>query len=211
VTAPTQPATQPQQDQNDQQDQKNRRNPAEDAVIAALVAWFLVSAGASALSLPADLVARMVSLGLSARAVGAAAKLALKPVPTGNVVVFPTSTVRAVKAAEPELRAQYLLNAAKRLTRALTLDVYPQATRLEAGYQQQYEQAAQNRVRAATALDQVAVSNRGGWLTWRTQEDSRVESECRALAGRRFTLDNLPDGQLPGAVHPHCRCFATPE
>jgi hypothetical protein len=207
VTAPTQPAP-PQQDQNDQQDQKNRRNPAEDAVIAALVAWFLLSVGASGLSLPARLVARLVSLGLSVRAVRAAGKLALKPASTGNVVAFPTTTVRLVRDQEPTLRAQYLLNAAKRLTRALTLGTYEQATRLEDNYQRQYEAAAQNRVRAAIALDRVAVSNRGGWLIWRTQEDSRVESECRALAGRRFTLDNLPDGQLPGAVHPACRCFA---
>ena len=210
MTAPVQQQP-PQQDQNDQQDKKNRRNPAEDAVIAALVAWFITSAGASALSLPASLVARLVALGLSARAVRAAGKLALKSASAGNVTALSTTTARAVKAAEPELRAQYLLNASKRLTRALTLDVYPQALRLEDNYQQQYEDAAQNRVRAATALDQVAMSNRGGYLVWRTQQDSRVESECRALEGRVFTLDNLPDGQMPGAVHPHCRCYATPK
>jgi SPP1 gp7 family putative phage head morphogenesis protein len=224
---------------------------AEIAVLAALAAYLATRLAVAAVFLPARLVGRLTALGLSARAVRDAGKLALEPPLTGRgrhgspsptppgtpppspsgaypgsppgpgpgspAGAYPgrpagspmTSTARQAKADEPTMRAQYILTAAKRLTRAQTLDVYDQALRLEQTYLDQHRGAGQNRVKAAQALDQVAIKH-GPWLRWQTAGDSRVGPECAALAGVLFTIDNLPGGQLPGAVHPACRCKAVP-
>lgn len=194
------------------QQQQEPSHPVEDAVIAALVAYFLTSAAVKAVFLPVKLAARLEGLGLAGKAVREAGRLALEPPLTGrgaHGLLVPTTTARRVKNEEPLMRARYVLNAAKRLTRAITLGVYPQALRVEATYLKQHRQAGQNRLQAAKALDEVAAQF-GLWLVWRTKRDNRVGPECAALEGRVFTLDNLPNGQIPGAVHPTCRCTATP-
>lgn len=192
--------------------QQQGLTPTEEAVIAALALFFASLLAVNALGLPASLVQRLVALGLTKTAILAAATIALTPPLSGRGRAgSPTSrasTARAAAADEPEMRARYVLAAAKRLTEAETRNVFDEAVRVEQTYLQRHRQAGRNRARAAAALDEVAAAQ-GPWLVWRTQNDGRVESECRALSGQVFTIDNPPDGLIPGAVHPHCRCYAT--
>lgn len=187
-------------------------NPAEDAVIAALAVFLGSPMATNAVYLPRSLAARLDPLALADKAVREAGKLALSvPLtgrgPYGSPTIPLSSTVRDVKINEPTMRAQYILAAAKRLTSALALNVYPQAARLEQNFLKMHRKAGVNRLRAAGDLDSVAIAE-GPWLIWQTQHDSTVEPDCRALDGRMFTIDHLPDGQIPGAVHPYCRCYA---
>jgi hypothetical protein len=187
-------------------------NPAEDAVVAALAAFLGSPMAANAVYLPKAVAGRLDTLGLADRAVREAGRLALSvPLtgrgPNGSPTTPTSTTVRQVKIDEPTMRAQYILAASKRLTSALALNVYPQAQRLEGNFLKMHRGAGVNRLRAAGALDSVAIAS-GPWLIWQTQHDSLVEADCKRLDGRMFTVDNLPDGQIPGAVHPHCRCFA---
>lgn len=234
-----------------QQPPEQQHTTAETAVLTALAAYLATRLAVAAVFLPKRLVDRLTSLGLSARAVRDAGKLALEPPLTGRgrhgspsptppgtppaspsgaypgsppgtgpespAGAYPgtpagspmTSTARQAKADEPTMRAQYILTAAKRLTRAQTLDVYDQALRLEQTYLEQHRGAGQNRVKAAQALDEIAAKH-GPWLQWIAVLDQRTTPDCRALNGRLFTIDNLPNGQIPGAVHPRCRCRAAP-
>lgn len=202
----TAPQPDPQQDQG--------LSPTEKAVIAALALYFASTAAVSAVRLPARLVAQLATLGLSTRAIRAAGRMTMAPALTGRgrhgSPTTRTTTSRAVKADEPTMRAQYLLAAAKRLTQANTLGVYPQALRVEPTYLAAHRYAGQNRARAAATLDRVALTD-GPYLKWMTKNDAKVEAECRALAGTIFTVDNLPTVKgisvMPGAVHPHCRCY----
>lgn len=115
----TSPQPDPQQDDNP--------TAAEAAVIAALMVWFASVAAVSATLLPPRLVGRLTDLGLEPRAVRAAGRLAMAPPLTGrgrygSPTAGATATaLRQVKADEPLTRARYVLNAAKRLTKALLL------------------------------------------------------------------------------------------
>lgn len=203
--------TGPQPDQ--EQQQKDRR----DAIIAALVLWFGSSAAITATTLPAALVAQLVTAGFTERAVRAAARITVAPALAGRrrggspTHTPDTTAKRTVAAEEPGMRAQYLMKAAERLTEAERDGVFPQAVRLEERYLDQHTAAGRNRARAAAELDRVAAEH-GPWLVWRTANDARVEADCRALSGTVFTADNPPklDGYpvIPGAVHPRCRCHA---
>lgn len=188
-------------------------SPAEEAVIAALAVYFGSSAAIGATMLPAALVARLAALGISPKAVRAAGRITMAPPLTGRrrygSPTSRTSTVRAVATDEPLMRARYLVAAARRLTQAL-LDRAPfdAALRQERRYLDQHRTAGRNRARAAAELDRVA-TEAGPWLRWHTVIDSRTDAECLALDGTVFTLDNLPGGLIPGAVHARCRCYAT--
>lgn len=200
--------------QPDQPDQPDGLSPAEAAVVAALAVWFASTAAVTAVTLPGVLAARLVGLGLSTRAVRAATRIVMGPPLTGRrrhgSPTTRTTTARAVGADEPEMRARYLLAAAKRLTTAALHGVFPQALRLERGYLDQHVQAGRNRARAAAALDRVAADH-GPWLVWHTHhpDDGRVTPDCAVLDGAVFTVDNIPGGLPPGARHPRCRCYAT--
>lgn len=194
------------------QDPQQGLTPVEQAIVTALATYFASSLAIGAVMLPANLVQRLVALGLSAKAARAAGRIALGPPLTGRRAsgspTSRTNTARSVASDEPQMRAQYVLAAAKRLTEALEQGTFPAAERLEHGYVESHRRAGQNRARAAAALDDVAAEE-GPWLIWRTQNDAQVEAECRALAGAVFTIDDPPGGHIPGAVHPHCRCYAT--
>ena len=197
------------------QQQEQQPSPAEDAVIAALAVFLGSVLAVKAIHLPRVLVARLESLGLATKAIKAAGDMAMEPPLTGRgrfgspAPETATTTVRTVKADEPEMRARYVVAAAKRLTRAITLGVYPQALRVEAIYLKQHRAAGQNRAKAAAALDEVATQS-GPWLMWQARMDDRTTADCAALNGRLFTINDLPSGLIPGAVHPHCRCRAVP-
>lgn len=198
-----------------QVEQQQVGHDTRDAVLAALALYFASAAAISAVTLPAGLMRRMVALGITPRAARAAAKMTMQPALTGRrrygspSSTPGMSTSRAVAADEPKMRAAYLLNAAERLDQADRDGAFVPARRMERSYLAAHSYAGRNRARAAAELDRVAAEH-GPWLVWRTQRDSRVDPECGALEGTVFTIDNLPKGQIPGAVHPRCRCRAEP-
>jgi len=200
--------TAPQPDQQPQQNHDTR-----DAIIAAIALWFASSAAVSATMLPANLIRQLIASGLSGRAVRAIARLTMAPALTGrrrggSPTPTPGMTAsQTVAAEEPTMRARYLVNAAERLSEAEDLGKYDAGLRMEERYLAQHTAAGRNRARAAAELDRVAAEH-GPWLIWVTKNDSRVEPDCRELAGTVFTADNPPKGQIPGAVHPRCRCKA---
>lgn len=200
---------------------------AETAAVALLAAYFGSRDAVAAAVLPDRLVAALVALGLRRRAVVAAGRLAMAPPLTGrNRHGSPTvqsgattSLVRQVKADEPAARAQYVLAAAQRLTKALDatntasagMDVFAAAVRLEAGYMSQQRQAGQNRAKAASALDRVfAEAGPNGKWQWVAQMDGSTTADCRALNGTLHPVGETANGLIPGSVHPQCRCTARP-
>jgi hypothetical protein len=205
----------------EQQPVDQQGHPVEDAILVALALYFASKLAIGATRLPARLVAQLVALGLSERAVRAAGRIALAPPLTGRrrhgsptAGGARTTTVRTVASDEPEMRARYTLAAAKRLTQAITLGVYPQALQLERGYLDSHRRAGRRRAQAAAALDRT-VAEHGPYLVWTTKNDARVDPACRRLAGTVFTIDNLPsvDGTpaIPGALHGgECRCEGKP-
>jgi SPP1 gp7 family putative phage head morphogenesis protein len=224
--------TTPQTDQQQQDD----HTAEEAAVLAALVVFFASVAAVKATLLPVKLVARLVTLGLEPRAVRVAGRLALAPPLTGRgrygsparTTGPATTTLRTVKADEPLMRARYVLAAAKRLSRAARLnnrpdqgeqdtgkpksrvDLFAAAVRQEKNYLDAHRQAGQNRAKAAAAYDRAAIdAGPNGKLRWTAVMDSRTTADCAALDGRLFTPDDPPNGLIPGAVHPRCRCTAT--
>lgn len=199
------------------------------AVIAQLSVAIAEATTIAELVLPPALLALLLRMGLRRDAIQAAAALTLR----GPLYRTPARGSRAsgtaaaqVAAQEPEMRARYLLAAARRITRDLRT-VTPRrpgekppppgqrladAIRRERRFWRQHLDAQRNRRRAAHEVDLVALVS--PWMQWQTANDARVEQDCRHLAGRTFTIADPPrlDGHVvwPGAVHPHCRCRAVP-
>ena len=202
----------------DQSDQPPQFTGPEQAVVDALTTALLEGTLVAGAAIPLYLLARLTALGVDRRAARAAIRLGLAdPVHIPRRLRVLGTAASRVAAAEPGIRARYILNAAKRITANLAhLDDQPgslvTALRDERRYLTQHVHAARNRRRAARAVDQVA--RRSPFMIWQTRGDARVEADCAALAGSLFTLDQPPvlDGRpvLPGSVHPHCRCRAVP-
>lgn len=176
-----------------------------------LAAWFGSPAAINATRLPPDLIAELVALGVSERAARKAGALALSVRLTGRsrygspAPYAGMPLTRRVAGEEPEMRARYVIAAARRLTE----DDSNAAVKREQNYLAMHVAAGRKRRAAAALVDVVASHSATGFMRWNTMHDNRVDSQCRALEGRLFTVDNLPDGQIPGAVHPRCRCYAT--
>lgn len=115
-------------------------------------------------------------------------------------------------------RAAYLVQAARRLTRATRTDTAD--TAIERRWLQQHLRAMRRRVEAA---QQVAAADRtqrrldrqegrvnSGLLGWYAVLDDRTSSECRLANGRNFDSRRVPPIGFPGAVHPSCRCKPGP-
>lgn len=188
----------------------------EAAVIAVIEAALLEGALVAATAIPLYLLLRLTSLGIDRRAARAALRLGTAdPVRIPRRLHATGSAASRVAAAEPAIRARYILDAAKRITANLLLlgddpHALGTAIRNERRYFQQHRDAARNRKKAAHAVDQAAKTS--PWLQWRTVLDGRAEPECRALSGELFTVDQPPvvNGRpvYPGSVHPNCRCKA---
>jgi SPP1 gp7 family putative phage head morphogenesis protein len=194
--------------------------PAEKAVVAALAAWLATSAALTAVFLPAALAARLVALGLAPKAVRLAGRLAL----TGGLVgrgshgvpTTPNGTAyRDAIIGEPGYRAQFLVNSAKRMAVAHDMGVADIQLAKERAYLAAHRRAARNRTQVAADMDEMAQES--PWLEWHCKTDpatgrpdDRVTPDCRAMHGQIFTLDQPPAIGWPGAVHPRCRCRATP-
>lgn len=199
----------------------------EQEAVAALTAFIAEAVLVEAVTLPPRIYARLLRLGLRRDAVQAAATLTLRAPFFRTHARGPRSGGTAaaqVAAQEPELRARYLLAAARRITRDLRTIVptkpgetpptvaqrLTDALRRERRHWRAHVDAQRNRRQAAREVDRLAQVS--PWWEWQTANDARVEADCRRFAGRTFTVADPPrlNGRVvfPGAVHPHCRCRA---
>lgn len=183
--------------------------------VKALADWFGSPDAVSASALPDYLVDDLVNLGIAREAAVKAGELALTVRLTGrsrhgSPDPYPGMPLtRRVAAQEPLMRARYVLAAAWRLSEAESdTDVdMTNALRQEHRWLGMHVDVGRRRRAAAARIDALAKSSGHQWMRWNTQGDSRVDSRCRALEGRVFTADDPP--AIPGAVHSHCRCYAT--
>ena len=199
----------------------------EQAALGALTTFLAEAALTGVVVIPPEIYRRLLRLHLHPAAIRAAAALTLR----GPLFRRPQRGPRTagtaaalVAAGEPEMRARYLIAAARRITRdlrtvvptpsggtpATLADRLRDALRRERQFWRMHVDAQRNRRASAHAVDEVtAVSP---WWQWQTAGDARVEADCRRFAGRTFTVAAPPmlDGHpvFPGAVHPRCRCRA---
>lgn len=196
-------------------------NPVLAAAVTLLVAYLASRAAIAAVTLPAALVAQLTSTGLAPKAVKAAGRMALSVPMTGRsrwgapTVGDKTSwtgpgapsMARRVAADEPAMRARYIINASTRLTRALINGAFLDGLTAERRHLTAHVEAGRNRSRAARHLDDLTARH-GRWLRWVTVLDRATTPDCAALNGVVFSTDDPPG--VPGAMHPRCRCHATP-
>jgi hypothetical protein len=200
-------------------DQQQGLTGTEQAVVDALTTALLEGTLVAGTAIPLYLLLRLTGLGIDKRAARAAIRLGLTDpvrIPR-NLRVRGTATSR-VAAAEPGIRARYILNAAKRITANLRhVGEEPggllTALREERRYLAQHIDAARNRRRAARAVD--AVARTSPFMYWRAVLDGRTTEDCRSLNGTLFTIadpprDAMGRALLPGMVHSRCRCYAVP-
>jgi SPP1 gp7 family putative phage head morphogenesis protein len=192
--------------------QVTKARPTQLEVLARLTAWFASKEAIHASQLPDGLIDALVALGLDRQAVTKVGEMVLgnplsgrsrhgSPAPFEGM-----PATRRVAAQEPRMRARYVLAAARRLTQGLADRRYNVALDAEQRYLDAHVAAGRKRRAVARRVDELG--GEGHVLVWRTAGDERVTPECRALEGRLFTAENPPGGQLPGAVHPRCRCHA---
>lgn len=208
-------------------DQPTPPSDAEEAAVGALATFLAEAVITTVVVLPPYLYSKLLRLGLRRDAIQAAATLTLRAPffrrPQRGPRTGGTAAAQ-VAATEPEMRARYLINAARRITRDLrTVIPTPpggtprtaaerlvDALRRERRYWRMHVNAQRNRRTSAHAVD-TATALSPHWQ-WVTAGDARVEADCRRFAGRTFTIADPPilDGRpvWPGAVHPHCRCHA---
>lgn len=108
-------------------------------------------------------------------------------------------------------RAQYLVNAGQRLSRAYESGGIAElvlAYAREQTYWAQHQQAAQRRMEAAAGVGHAMELWSTARLGWYATLDERTSRECRESHGRNFDPSRIPRIGYPGSVHPHCRCRA---
>lgn len=187
----------------------HRDRRRRDAVIAALAFWFGSKAAITATRLPDNLLDMLVEAGIDRLAAEQVSAMATDERLTGRTrhgspqPIVGGSVARRMASGEPQMRANYTIAAAERLTAAIKEGDFDHAVEVEKTYLDLHLQAARNRRSAARKLDGLAVKHR--YFIWRTRGDQRVEAECRGYAGRIFRCDDPP--AIPGAVHLRCRCW----
>lgn len=209
MTAPAQPATAQAPPQTSQADRQ---------VIAGIAA---VLASSAAAGLMAATVARLLKpLQISPEAARGAFIVTMRVTRRqGRRVGGPAERVTAT--GQDAYRAAYILAAARRINERLSAAgsdsdarraALADALKAEARYAAQQQQAQDNRLSAAQAVDQAAArvgkTAPGGakLLGWHAVMDARTSAECADANGRNFPADRPPLIGWPGAVHPHCRC-----
>jgi hypothetical protein len=125
---------------------------------------------------------------------------------TAQTVVARLNTVR---------RAQFVLHAARRITRELALAraqgqplglALREAVGRERRYYGQHLQAIIQRMDAASQVDARAAEY-GPLLGWYAVRDKHTSAECLRANGKNFYVWAMPVIGYPGGVHPHCRCY----
>lgn len=195
-------------------DQQQGLTPEEEAALVALAAFLASVAAVRAVTLPGYLVDRLVSLGLNRRAVRAAGKLTLEPALTGRTRwgsplsrFGPQTMARRLAAAEPMMRARYLLAAAKRMTKAAAAGAFTSGLAREQTYLAAHRRAGQRRAKVARHYDTVAQGQT--FLRWVAVMDAKTTPDCAAMNGSIWHVDR-PPMPPPGAVHVSCRCEPAP-
>lgn len=211
-------------------DQPPGLSDGQEAAVSALSTFLAEAALVGTVALPSALMALLLRLGFSRRAVQLATRLATAPLGrrtgTGPHVHRGSARIAGTAAAqvadtEPEWRARYLIAAARRLTRDLELGASPfTALREERRYLGLHREAGKRRAAAASAVDRVVEQSGSEWLRWNLSDKPQTHTRgCLWASGRIFTRadplvftddDMPPRPQWPGATHPRCACFATP-
>jgi hypothetical protein len=198
---------------------QQQQNTAEDAAT--------VTAIAALLAVPFPPVGRLVTLLTQHRVSRPAARAVVALVTSaGQNPVLPLGSAgRGMQRTNLLRRAQFLLGAAKRLTRALgtnpSKDAVMGALRRERQYWRQHLHASDRRTQAAALVDSIADTSSGQVtdretgrarrvLGWRAVLDERTTPDCRAAHGRNFYTDQEPRIGWPGTVHAQCRCGPVP-
>lgn len=135
---------------------------------------------------------------------------------------------RSTQATNLIRRAQYLANAAQRVTKTYRAkaaqaeadnaggtvdalrgrrDALREALAAEQPYFRAHVQAQQQRNRASRQVDNMAAIH-GDQLTWKAELDAKTSPYCRKADGKQFLASKPPPLGSPGAVHPTCRCTA---
>lgn len=196
-----------------------QQQPTQDhqaAETVATIAALLAAAGSvgatygAAETARAGIVHALGKLGLKRRQ---AADLVAQDAATPPPPRIPVSAAaRRVGGDGPTYRALYLVNAAKRLTKAVKspdLTVGDQLAK-ERRYFQQHKTAQTEREQAAQRID-AATNSYGPILGWYARLDERTTPECRAANRRNFRPDQPPAIGLPGLKHSgRCRCWPGP-
>lgn len=124
--------------------------------------------------------------------------------------------VQRVRDLEVYSRAQFVVNSATRLQRAVDegRDLRA-AIATERRYAAQHEAARRGRLVAAAQVQSAA--NTYGWtlpegtlVGWYLNPLLNNDEECIAAAGHNFIAEQGTTIGLPGSVHPNCGCFAGP-
>lgn len=195
-----------------QDEDDDHHRAAAVLLLAALAAWFGSRPAISSTELPGELIARLVAYGFTHRAAVEAGKLASYPPLTGRgrygspQPVPDMTTARRVASEEPEMRAEFVVASADRLTEAEATDSLEQQLEAERRYRDMHVAMGRRRRWAAQRLDEVTAKATSGWMVWRC--GTHPEAVCAALRGRIFPVDNPPG--LPGAMHLNCQCWAEP-
>ena len=203
--------------QAQQQQQPAPQNQAAvDAAIVAIIATVLISATTAA----AAYTAVMMQMKLQ-KLVGSFEREALLGA-IEAVMGLPHDRREGVGAAQTIIarlnavrRAQFVLSAARRITRELQLAraqgqplglALREAISRERRYYAQHLQAIFQRMQAASQVDARAAEY-GPLLGWYAVKDRHTSAECLAANGKNFYVWSMPLIGYPGGVHPHCRCY----
>lgn len=196
--------------------------PMSDAAIVAALAALLVSAAAAAVTstLVAAIVALLVrpperrgEVRVTRTAATAVARLVLQQ---RDRQVEPLGMAgRRMQRLNVQRRAQFLLAAARRVTRQIgtgrTREALVKALSAEQRFWRQHQEATAKRAQAAASTDSAierhgVQTTSGTVLGWSAVNDDRTSAECRAAHGKNWVLQRPPQIGIPGTVHVHCRC-----
>lgn len=224
MTAPT--ATQPPPQQQPPAPPPPETPPAGEAMAdAAIVAGLAVLLASAAATPPLAAIVALLTRPpqrrgeprVSRPAATAVAKLALQETPPRGERIGEAG--RQMQRLNIQRRAQFLLAAARRVTRQIGVDpsreTLTKALRAEQRFWRQHREASAKRTRAAavadSAADQHGVPTKTGTvLGWAAEMDERTTAECRAANGKNWLVERPPRIGIPGTVHVHCRCRPVP-
>lgn len=121
-----------------------------------------------------------------------------------------TRAIKKVRDSELNYRAEYLLNAARRIQASLDAgQSIKQAIRTEGGNQRLHEKARRQRLDAVRETEH-ASKLYGNLLGWYLNPLLNNDSECIAANGNNFYAGLGTVIGYPGSVHPNCGCKAGP-
>lgn len=203
--------------------------PMTEAALVATAAALLAGVPAANVAAIAELLTAAARLypgtprpqRVTRQAAEYAARIVTSTPPVSTLPIGPAT--RAMQRLNVLRRAQYLLNAARRLTHTILANPTPQgvtgAVAKEQRYYAQHVHASNNRTQAAALADSTAqqhgkpdptTGKPGVLLGWHAVMDDRTSTECRAAHGKNWLITAIPKIGLPGTVHPHCRCKPGP-